>query len=404
MIDMLIIDILRLSTRSLAERKLRAALTIIGIAIGPMALLMIGGIVSGYGEYIISSIKGLGQNIIVITPEAGYRLSSEDLDYISRIPGVIDVAPFYTTQGEISIEGARKTIYVYGVDPVFITRAISSLVVREGYAPSRSELNKALVGYDIIYTSNGRRLYEPGDVLSITIYRVSARGRVEVKKMNVVITGILDKYGGAVFLNPDNSIFVPIDSLVKALGINEWSGILVLTSSPDYVERVTREIENSYRNNVGVISFLAIAKTVSSVVGAVDFVTFAASTSAFAVAIAGVAASMITSVMERTREIGVMKAVGFRDSQVLLLVLAEGLVMSVIGYVIGSFLGVIGANALSSIGLTIGDLMKIEAGPRFTVDLIARSLVMTMSVGVLGALFPAYRAMKIPPAVALRYE
>ncbi|MEM4976900.1 MAG: FtsX-like permease family protein, partial [Desulfurococcaceae archaeon] len=244
------------------------------------------------------------------------------------------------------------------------------------------------------------------DVLSVTTYVVRERGRVEVRRLNVVVAGVLDKFGGAVFLNPDESLFVPLETLEKALGVREWSGIMVLVSSPDVVDAVSREIARTYGNNVNVISFVAIARTVSDVVAAVDFVTFAATTSAFAVAVAGVAASMITSVMERTREIGVLKAIGFNDKQVLLLILFEGVIMSLIGYAIGVALGVTGSIVIAESGasLRIGEIWEIRAGPKFTAELFARSAAMTLSVGILGALFPAYKAMKIPPAVALKYE
>ncbi|MEM4369745.1 MAG: ABC transporter permease, partial [Desulfurococcaceae archaeon] len=388
------------------ERKIRATLTIIGIAIGPMVLLMIGSILTGYSEYIISSITGLGQNIIVVTPRPGYRLTHDDVNYISSIPNVVSVEPFYSTTGEVTIHGERRSVYIYGVNPEFILKAITNLKVIEGYAPAPTDHGKALAGYSIVYEGDGSRNYELGDVLSVTTYVVRERGRVEVRRLNVVVAGVLDKFGGAVFLNPDESLFVPLETLERALGVREWSGILVLVSSPDVVDAVSREIARTYGNNVNVISFVAIARTVSDVIAAVDFVTFAATTSAFAVAVAGVAASMITSVMERTREIGVLKAIGFNDKQVLLLILFEGVIMSLIGYAIGVALGVTGSIVIAESGasLRIGEIWEIHAGPKFTAELFARSAAMTLSVGILGALFPAYKAMKIPPAVALKYE
>ncbi|MEM4869910.1 MAG: ABC transporter permease [Desulfurococcaceae archaeon] len=399
-------DVIRLGAKALTERKIRATLTIIGIAIGPMVLLMIGSILTGYSEYIISSITGLGQNIIVVTPRPGYRLTHDDVNYISSIPNVVSVEPFYSITGEVTIHGERRSVYIYGVNPEFILKAITNLKVIEGYAPAPTDHGKALAGYSIVYEGDGSRNYELGDVLSVTTYVVRERGRVEVRRLNVVVAGVLDKFGGAVFLNPDESLFVPLETLERALGVREWSGILVLVSSPDVVDAVSREIARTYGNNVNVISFVAIARTVSDVVAAVDFVTFAATTSAFAVAVAGVAASMITSVMERTREIGVLKAIGFNDKQVLLLILFEGVIMSLIGYAIGVALGVTGSIVIAESGasLRIGEIWEIRAGPKFTAELFARSAAMTLSVGILGALFPAYKAMKIPPAVALKYE
>ncbi|MEM4914801.1 MAG: FtsX-like permease family protein, partial [Thermosphaera sp.] len=169
----------------------------------------------------------------------------------------------------------------------------------------------------------------------------------------------------------------------------------------------TSRIREIYGGSVDAISFLAIARIAMSIIKTVDFITFAATLSAFAVAVAGTASTMITSVIERTREIGVLKALGFKDRQILLLIILEGVLMSMIGVVIGSTLGVLGAHLLSKYGFTITGgafAIRIEASPDLSPVLFLRTTLLTILVGIVGAAFPAYRAMKIPPAAALRYE
>ncbi|ACL10819.1 predicted ABC transporter [Desulfurococcus amylolyticus 1221n] len=405
---MLVSDILKLSIRTLSEKKLRAVLTIIGIAIGPMALMTIGGVTSGYGDFIVNSIMGLGQNLIVVTPSRDYKLTQDDLDTLKNIEGVVDASPFYSTQGEMYIGGEKKTVFIYGVNPDFLLKALTSLTVKEGRTPSESDLGRALVGYKIAYSDNGEPEYSVGDVVSVTVYQVKTGGKVEVKRLSVVVSGVLDKYGGAAFLNPDQTIFVPMNTVEKMLGVKDWSGILLLAESPNIVDEVSNRIRSMYGGNLDVISFLAIARIASSIVSAVNFITFAATLSAFAVAVAGTASTMITSVVERTREIGVMKALGFKDTQVLALIIMEGVTMSIIGCAIGVLVGFIGAHLLSTHGLVISSgeafTMSIQASPKITVELMAETILLTILTGILGSIFPAYRAMKIPPAVALRYE
>jgi putative ABC transport system permease protein len=144
------------------------------------------------------------------------------------------------------------------------------------------------------------------------------------------------------------------------------------------------------------------------VTGAINFINFSTSLSAFAVAIAGVAATMITSVMERTREIGVMKAIGYTNSQILSLILMESIMMSLVGGTVGISIGVVGAYILASRGFTIGGIgesgITLQLNPLITPSLIAQTLVLTMLIGLVGGALPAYRASKIPPVVALRYE
>jgi len=405
---MLVSDILRLSVKTLSEKKLRAILTIIGIAIGPMALITIGSVTSGYGDYIVNSIMGLGQNLIVVTPARDYKLTQDDLNALRSIDGVVDASPFYSTQGEMYIGGEKKTVFIYGVNPEFILNALTSLTIKEGTAPAPTDLGKALVGYKIAYSDNGEAQYGLGDVISITVYQVQQGGKIQIKRLSVSITGILDKYGGAAFLNPDQTIFIPMETVEKMLGVKDWSGILLLAESPEKVDAVSNRIRYMYSGNIDVISFLAIARIASSIVSAVNFITFAATLSAFAVAVAGTASTMITSVVERTREIGVMKALGFRDRQVLILIIMEGVVMSLIGCVIGLATGLMGAHVLSSRGLVISSggmfSVSIQASPKITVELVGETIALTILTGILGSIFPAYRAMKIPPAVALRYE
>ncbi|WP_276814114.1 ABC transporter permease [Desulfurococcus amylolyticus] len=405
---MLVSDILKLSIRTLSEKKLRAVLTIIGIAIGPMALMTIGGVTSGYGDFIVNSIMGLGQNLIVVTPSRDYKLTQDDLDTLKNIEGVVDASPFYSTQGEMYIGGEKKTVFIYGVNPDFLLKALTSLTVKEGRTPSESDLGRALVGYKIAYSDNGEPEYSVGDVVSVTVYQVKTGGKVEVKRLSVVVSGVLDKYGGAAFLNPDQTIFVPMNTVEKMLGVKDWSGILLLAESPNIVDEVSNRIRSMYGGNLDVISFLAIARIASSIVSAVNFITFAATLSAFAVAVAGTASTMITSVVERTREIGVMKALGFKDTQVLALIIMEGVTMSIIGCAIGVLVGFIGAHLLSTHGLVISSgeafTISIQASPKITVELMAETILLTILTGILGSIFPAYRAMKIPPAVALRYE
>lgn len=399
------IDILKLGTKNLFERKLRATLTIIGVALGPMAMVMIGSVVAGYGSFIVSNILGLGQNIIVVTPTRGASLTDQDLATIKALSGVESASFFYTTQGEVTVGGAKKTVYIYALDLELLFRGFTSLRIQSGKIPYNTEVNRALLGYDIAY-SNGEKMYGVGDVISVTVYQLEGNN-VKVKRVSLLVEGVLDKYGGAAFLNPDTTIFVSLDTAKKTLGVRDYTGIIVLARSPGLVESISSAIRRGLGDRVEVISFLAIAQIVSSIVNTVDFITFAASTAAFAVAVAGVASTMITSVMERTREIGVMKALGFTDMDVLQLITAEGLVISMIGGMIGVSLGIIGAQVLSARGMVIAGgsfQLSIQAKPLITPYLLLRAIGLTAIVGIVGAIFPAYRAMKIPPAVALKYE
>jgi putative ABC transport system permease protein len=395
-----------MSLKALTERRARAALTIAGIALGPLALVMISSVIDGYGEYVISQVEGLGQNVIVLFPSSGYKFSESDLNTIRAIPGVKRAEPFYSTQGQVRVGSETRVVFVYAMPVDVVFESMRGLEVLKGSAPSEGEYLKALVGYKIAHSDDGSVVYDVGDVLTITYLKPSA-GRSEIKRVSVIVSGVLREFGGAFILSPDLTVLLPLQAGQRLLGLSEWSGIYVLVERSDLVPRVLEELQSIYRGSADIISFQSIANIINSVIGAMNFISFAASLSAFAVAVSGVAATMITSVVERVREIGVLKAIGFKDTQVLLLVLAESVVMSIIGGAIGIALGAVGAHMLASLGFTLRTgvySIVIRAPPKITASGILRATTLTLVVGVAGGVFPAYRAAKIPPAVALRYE
>lgn len=402
----LLVDLVRLAFKALTERRLRAVLTIIGVSIGPLALVMISSVVDGYGSYVVSQIEGLGQNAIVMFPESGYRFTESDLSYVRSLPGVKAAEPFYSIQAQVRIGGDVKVVFVYAIPIYIVLDSIQGLKVKEGSVPSETEYLKALVGYKIAYNDNGERVYSIGDVVSLTFIK-STGSKSEVKKASLLISGVLEEFGGAFILSPDTTVFVPLEAGRRVFGLTEWSGIFILAEKSEYVPQIVKQLQEAYRGSASIISFQSIANIASSIVGAMNFISFSVSLSAFAVAVAGVAATMITSVVERTREIGVLKAIGFTDFQVLVLILMESIVIGLIGAFIGISAGVLGAHALASVGFELRfgtQVVVIKAPPKITLYQIARTLAMTIGVSIIGGIFPAYRASKIPPATALRYE
>jgi putative ABC transport system permease protein len=401
-----IYDALRLALRSITERRSRALLTIVGIAIGPMALVAIISVVNGYSSYVLSNLQSLGQNLIIVTPAQDYRLTETDLNKIRMLEGVRMASPFYLIYGYVRMPSGEKRITIYATSVDLMFEAIRGIKLLEGRKPSPSEILGAVIGYNIAFDSDGSRAYSIGDPIIVKTYEAYG-GRIVEKKVTLIVTGVVEKFGGALFLSPDDSLIVPTDAGKRVFGLDEWTGILVLAENSQYVPKLTIEIREMYGNLVEVMSFQGIARIVNSITGAMQFIALATSLAAFAVAVAGIAATMITSVMERYREIGVMKALGFTDGQVLVIIMTEALLMSLIGGVVGVSIGSLGAYMLSQRGFTLRGIyttITIQASPEITLELILLTLGMSALVGVVGGSLPAYRAAKIPPAVALRYE
>jgi len=402
-----LVDAFRLAFKALRERRLRSALTMLGIMIGPLVMVMMGSVVAGYSDYIVSRVASLGQNIVIIYPSSGHKLTQEDLDYIRSFHYVDEAEPFYSTQGMIKRGGENVQVYIYATKLSLILKTVGGLEVVEGEVPFEGDAISALVGYKVAFDDQGNRQYRAGDVITITSSEVKGGRVTNVKNINVVIAGVLGEYGGALMFSPDQTIFLNPDAGGRLLNLKEWSGIYVVLRDPIYVGDFTKSLRDVYGNKLVIIAFQAMAKIASSITSAITFINFATSLSALAVAVAGITATMVTSVIERTREIGVMKAVGFTNSQVVMMILAESLAMSLIGGSIGVALGVVGAHVLASRGLEITaetTTLLVVTQPALTPDLFSLSFGLTVIVGVIGGLLPAYMASKIPPAVALRYE
>jgi len=400
---MLIADFFRLALRALSERKIRATLTIIGIAIGPLVLVMMSSVVRSYSDYIVERITSLGQNAIAVFPTENHKLSDEELNYIRSLREVSRAEPFYSVQGIVKRGSEEVRVSIFAIDYALLFEAIGSLKIGEGEIPS--ETLYCIIGRKVAYRGGGEQYFVPNDVVTIIIPKVEGGKIVGKKNINVKVGAILEEYGGALIVDPDSTVFLSPEAGKKLLGLKDWSGIFVLARDPSFVKDIVSSLRAKYEDRLQVIAFSAIAEAISSVTGAINFINFSTSLSAFAVAVAGVAATMITSVMERTREIGVMKAIGYTSNQILLLILLESIVMSLVGGSIGITFGIIGAHILSSRGLTISGIgLTFMLSPKITPDLMAQTLSLTIMVGLIGGALPAYRASKIPPVVALRYE
>jgi len=400
------LDILRFAFSVLSEKKIRAVLTIIGIAIGPASMVTIIGTTQGYSQTILAQLASLGENMIVVFPQRGYTVTETMISSVKGITGVTHAVPFYSKEGVFRrADGVNRGVVLYATELDVLFKTMASLEFEDGTFPQKAATTSGVVGYEIVYTKDGTKLYEIGDAITVKL-PVLQNDKLEYKTVALRISGSLKKYGSALVVNPDSTIFLSLNAGRGVLGLTQYTGLFVITKDTSYVDAVTSQIKDKYKDLVQVIAFQQIAKAISSVVETLNFLLFSLSISAFAVAITGTMATMFTSIIERTKEIGVLKALGFSSRNILVLILTEGVVISIIGGTVGVALGMTGAYILSSSGSfgISGMGITITAQPAISLDLLLRSLVMAISVGTFGGLIPAYRASKVPPIVALRYE
>lgn len=398
-------DVLSLSLSTLRERRIRAILTILGIMIGPAALVSIVGATRGYTSVISEQLTSLGQNTLVLFPAKGYEISQTDIDKLRRTPGVAYITPFYQSVGEVTKpDGEKVRVQTYAIDLTVLMKAIGGLELDEGMLPASRAYTSCLLGSELSVSSRSdTKIYHVGSAITIRIPLLENES-VKLRIASLRIVGILKPYGTMMIVNPDRSIFLPLDSGPSVLGQKKYTGIFLVAASPDKVDYITSRIRDLYGDYLEVISIKQIARTVNNIIKILDVLLFSTSSISFAVAVTGIMATMFTSVMERTREIGVMKAVGFTNLQILILILSESLIMGLIGGLLGVAAGILGSYILTRRALMIVEGVSFMANPIITSDLLLTAIFMSVAVGIAGGFLPAFRASKLSPVEALRYE
>ena len=211
---------------------------------------------------------------------------------------------------------------------------------------------------------------------------------------NFTVTGI---YQTGNFIT-DSGGFMALNTL-QNLTSNDGkvSDIAVKVADNANVTTVSQSIKNAYPNQLTATTAADQANRINQGLGFINTASFAISLLAIVIGGIGIINVMIMSVFERTREIGVLKAVGWRSSRILTMILGESIILTLTAAVVGIVVGVIGVNVLLAV---TGAGFK----PELTVGILLRAIGIAFLVGIIGGLYPAYRASRLPPTEALRYE
>jgi len=442
-------DLIRFGIRALTEKKLRATLTIIGILIGPATIVALEGATQGYSNATSSRFSNVGADTLYVSAIGrGTSVTSTDVPEISALPEVSYVIPYVELGGTVSQGGQSIGVDVVGVDFTQLSHALPSLSLGQGTVPSASDQTGAAIGYSVAYPDfTGASNTSLGQVISVSGIGRSAFGfavaggsfssfsgspsSAGTSARSFVVEGIYDQYGQGFGINPDDTIFVPLESAQLIAKSQTYSGVVVVASSAAAVNDVETELTDLLGTSIRVTNAGSIVSTIQSVTSGTDTLLLAVGATSVLVAFIGIMTTMLTSVMERTKEIGVLKALGSSSRGIMLAFLVEASITGVIGGVIGagvgfglSFLviGYLGGSIAGLGGLGRGATSAATSGggfssfglggssasttltitPAITPELVALSILLAVAVGTLGGLLPAWRASRLNPVEALR--
>lgn len=408
----MISDYFDIALERIKHKKLRSFLTILGIVIGVSLVVVLTSLSQGMQEAITAQFDFLGYNILLIEPGAGFIsnfglssqtttiLDKDDLDVISKTNGIEDIAGVIISNTQVEFKGKKAFMMVRGMP----TESSAQKLLRDTF--SRVDLgdqlksgdkDKAIAGYGI--TTDDSIFDKPA----------SLGDELKIGGKSFEIVGILKKMGDA---HADNVIAIPLDAARDLFNKpDEFNMIMARTSKGYNTEDVAKSVEDNLRRyrrlKEGEEDFKVTASTqiiagFKSVLLIVQIVVIAIALISILVGGINIMNTMYTSVLERTREIGVMKSIGAKNSHIMFLFMIESGLYGLIGGIIGASIGLGIAKLIEFIisrSLSVG-FFTASVNPWIIIGALSFSFI----IGMLSGITPARQASKLDPIEAIRYE
>lgn len=397
---------LRISLGSIWNSKLRSALTTLGIIIGIAAVVANLSLGESFNVYFEDEINAQGSNFIIIYSQEPNLFYGNELQIIDKTPGVAAVSPIKQQLGLVNYFSQTKNIDIAGVTGDY--KDTANIVMKSGSFITDQDTFSAAIGSKVA-DEKFRRNISTRNSINITFRLEGNRTVTRTFKVKGVIESPNVSFAGG-GIDRDVSIFVPVSTVNQMLEENDYSAFFAMTDNIEDVETVSDEIDKRLARNFGVSSrdlddedakpyrifnqadileqTTQLANTLRNFLVAVALISLL-------VGSIGIMNIMLVTVTERTREIGIMKALGFSSVDILLLFLVESIIISLFGGLLGTAVGIGGAYLITN-------LLKLPfLFPHFAFEI---GLIVAILVGVTAGVYPASKAAKLAPVDALRYE
>jgi len=309
-------------------------------------------------------------------------------------------------QGSVTLKKGRyeKNVFITGLDQAYFEKLAPTAEILEGrYIPATdyigilSSHSEAFAGEEQVLKTGQTVILEVNKIVES-----SGVQSIEVETRSFQIKGILNESGNMAF---DRGMYISLPAAEILFNKNEYNGIYLLTKDSIYNEEVEAEIEEIYEDSLRVSSPRAMAESISEVMQ--TFTTFISSIAFISLIVGsvGIVTTLYTSVIERTREVGLLKALGFTNNKVLLTFMIESMMIGSIGGLLGVITGIGGAYVLGNF-VSFGPGMR--GGSSITPAFIFTDLfyvwLISFSLSIIAGIYPAWRGAKLSPMEALRKE
>lgn len=400
-------DLLSETFLALTANKVRSILTILGIVVGIGSVILMVAIGQGSQASITSAIESAGSNLLMVSSSmGGFRpgeassgsqaaITEADVQAIKDLPGIRAIAPDASSQYTVATPGASATLRVYGVTAAY--PAVKSVETSEGGFFSEAEVTSiskvAVVGPTVVTD-----LFETGTD--------PVGQEIRINGITFTIIGVAKSKGGTGFGSADEVVYIPITTLQRFLTGNEnLSTINVEAESTEVMSSlqtrisdtlvVSRGLKDPSDPDFQVLSQSDVLTTASTITG--TFTVLLASIAGISLVVGGIGIMnmMLTTVTERTREIGLRKAIGARPSDISLQFLVEAVTLTVLGGLFGVGVGWGVAELLTAL-----DVVTTQV----SLQAVLLAFGVCAAIGIVFGYYPARRAAKLDPIEALRYQ
>jgi putative ABC transport system permease protein len=392
-------ELLRLALSRLRTSRMRAALTMLGVIIGVASVVALVGVGQGTTANITNRLAGLGTNLLTVSPTGrggttSTNLTLDDATAIGQLASIAAVAPEISTTQTIKAGTESESVTVVGTTNAYAS--VRAYDVWQGSFLTGVSVEQKLRVVVLGATTATNLGLDQSDI-----------GKpVTIGGLPFEVIGILQAKGGTGFQNPDDQVMVPVSVVqkyfvggksVRSIGVSVARADEMTTASAEITSLLTErhDLAATDTADFNVFNQTQLLDAASSISGTLTLLLGGIASISLVVGGIGIMNIMLVSVRERTREIGIRKAIGARGRDILAQFLVEALTLSLLGGLIGIVVG-LGASAV------IGQLAGW--GFHFNPATVVAAVIFSLAVGVVFGVWPARQAARLDPITALRYE
>jgi putative ABC transport system permease protein len=431
-------DVFWLSFKDLNEKRVRTALTIIMVVIGVAAIVALTSVTAGISQSITSQLNTLGPTSIIVTTSGTTGFTVADVAKIESLPNISSVTPVLSGSASLYSGNQNISVSLIGVTTQGLSQILGgNVTLYQGTLYQDDITPSAVIGHSVAFPTSAAGTQKVSIGQAATLKTSGRNGET----VTIPVLGILPSHGG--FIIPvDSAVFVSLPAAELLLHKSSFNEMLVLASNTSNVNSTSNLITSLYGSSARVTTTASLLSTAASITGALGLLFGAIAGVSLVVAAIGIMNVMLIAVYERTHEIGIMKSVGFKNRDVMMIFLFQALIIGMIGGVIGLGLGAGGAYGLSAVfsggsarasttstgsttattrgsgggfsssggsgagggfgGGGSSSSASISFKPVFPVTTIVYAILVAVLVSIFAGLYPAWRASKMEPIDALR--